>query len=46
MNIEIKLILEQGEQDTTNDAIEIAKNALRSMDLEDLIDLFEYKILD
>lgn len=47
MYVEISLTLDVGEQDTTSDAIESAKNAMRCMDFDELIDdvmIFETNI--
>ena len=44
MNVVITLVLDVGEQDSTQDAIKSAQNQMRSLDFEELIDsgLMEY----
>ena len=45
MNVQITITLDVGEQDSTKDAIESAKNQLRSMSFEDALELFEFATL-
>lgn len=42
MIVQITIMVDVGEQDTTKDGIESARNQIRTMDLEDVIDLAVY----
>ena len=47
MDVKIKLVLDVGEQDSTSDAIESAKNAMRGMDFDELIDdVMDFEIIE
>ena len=46
MHVEIKLVLDVEEQDSTQDAIEAARNQICSMDSRDLDYMMEYTIID
>ena len=44
MFVEMTMVLDVEKQDSSKDAIESAQNQLRSMDLEEMIDLFTYTV--
>ena len=44
MNVEIAITLDVEEQDSSGDAIQAAQNQLRSMEIEDIIDLACYHV--
>ena len=44
MLVKMILMLDVEKQDSSKDAIESAQNQLRSMDLEEMIDLFTYTV--
>lgn len=46
MIVKTTIILNVGEQDSTQDAIESAENQMRSMELEELIDIMDSEIID
>ena len=46
MDVQIKLTLDVGEEDSTQDAIDTAQNQMRAMDFEELLAIMDYRIDD
>ena len=45
MFVEMTIVLDVEEQDSTNDAIEAAQNQLHSMDAKDIINMLTYAVI-
>jgi hypothetical protein len=44
MFVRIEMLLDVGEQDSTQDAVEFAQNEIRNIDSRDLVNIFEYEV--